>query len=260
MAAAVLVAPRAVAVAAIASGSRAAGAVRSAGHADDGVPSVGMLELGVDHNGLDCVNLAANELLSVYQGVLEAEEVNGIEAMVANMQDVEDNLKATQSNSECGDITGVSADSEEDGPHPFVGAEPTQQELQSVGSAPRPSSDASAAAPTTARQGVPALEREDDKWAGLSIRETGHWHFVPRGGGPEVGVLQQLGPKQLKALCKRSDHKRAGARCLCWLSNVQDIRQAESDLVRWLAEHGTREEHILFASALKVSYGMRVRS
>ena len=55
-----LVAPRAPAVAAIASGSRAAGAVRSAGHADDGVPSVGMLELGVDHNGLDCVNLAAN--------------------------------------------------------------------------------------------------------------------------------------------------------------------------------------------------------
>ena len=41
--------------------------LRVVGHADDGVPSVGMLELGVDHNGLDCVNLAANELLSVYQ-------------------------------------------------------------------------------------------------------------------------------------------------------------------------------------------------
>lgn len=92
-------------------------------------------------------------------------------------------------------------------------------------------------------------------WAELGLRETTKWHFSELEGAAEVGLFHQVGPRSLKATCRK--HKS----CVCWLSKVTDLAVAERDLAEWLSKGGSvsRGEHDDLSRAIKIRYGMRVR-
>ena len=174
-------------------------------------------------------------MISVYAGLLDDESVACLELFVEDALDVEDSFVSKE-------------DAEDDAPVD----EPGEPASGSGGPA------ADVAGEPASSSGGPAADvgPPHNPWAELSAEQRG-LTFWSLDSGKQLGAIHQLGPDQLKMTCQR---RHGPGKCVCWLGRVSDYEKATKDLVQWLVHGGSKPEHADAAKALKLSYGMKLRS